>query len=154
MWCFAHFGSTCCTTCFHVFSIFSIRFRNVPLAFAGATSLTYWATATAFRPRPKPLTKPLLKGGQIWRSAQSSRRRVKMCQVKARKNNYALFLDPRWSAFCQYPTKARSVSLFTSFAKRRPMMRKDKVGAKPVSKLPEVSSSPATISALHFETSR
>jgi len=70
LWCFAQL-----CTCFHVFSI---RFRNVPLAFAGATSLTYWATATAFRPRPKPLTKPLLKGGQIWRSAQSSRRHVKM----------------------------------------------------------------------------
>ena len=138
-------------TILHMFSRFSNRFRNVPLAFAGATSLTYWATATALRPRPKPLTKPFLKGGQIWRSAQSSRRHIMMCQVKARQGKYVLFLDSLWSAFCQYLTKASSVSLFT---KRRPMMRKDKVGAKPVSKLPEVSSSPATISALHFHTSR
>ena len=104
-----------------------------PLALAGATSLTYWATATPLRPRPKPLIKP-------------------QC--------LAMFDQERCLLFAKtFDLTALEVQIFCKgiyqycpflFDKLRPRMRSDRVGAKPVSRLPNVSSSPATISASHF----
>ncbi len=139
-----------------------------PLAFAGATSLTYWATATPLRPSPKPLIKPRLMFGDVWIKCQmvivenpikmgwfggtpifGNTQMMKHTENTLQSAAYCLLFGNNSWAYCFgfFSFSAKVAYCPFPFAKSRPRMRSERVGAKPVSRLPNVSSSPATISA-------